>query len=247
MIDFYPFVVSLQESIHSYHQVSAKIDERIAKLVAEKKRGVMHCINEGFATFWNENNRNVERYSKNLAEVVLELHELQSLVSEKYEIIGATIQSLATCPLKEEVLADKLKLIQEIIDDFSKREVSNLHVWVPELNAQLEGIFAKRLEGLVKEWVKEFTTFVPSEEQEGLQYVTEGMRLELKSENNVFFLDPPLEHAKFVWAQEFHKVIGFICSLQRLESDKYQGSLIKKEKGKENYESVLFKIPAEVL
>ena len=61
----------------------------------------MHCINEGFNTFWNENNRNVERYSKNLAEVVLELHELQSLVSEKYEIIGATIQSLATCPLRE--------------------------------------------------------------------------------------------------------------------------------------------------
>ena len=34
LIDFYPFVVSLQESIHSYHQVSAKIDERVLKLVA---------------------------------------------------------------------------------------------------------------------------------------------------------------------------------------------------------------------
>lgn len=34
----------------------------------------MLCINEGFNTFWNENNKNVEKYSKNLAEVVLELH-----------------------------------------------------------------------------------------------------------------------------------------------------------------------------
>lgn len=64
-------MVSLQESIHSYHQVSAKIDEKVLKLVAEKKRAVMHCIKEGFETFWNENNKNVERYSKNLAEVVL--------------------------------------------------------------------------------------------------------------------------------------------------------------------------------
>lgn len=45
LIDFYPFVVSLQESIHSYHQVSAKIDEKVLKLVAEKKRAVMLCIN----------------------------------------------------------------------------------------------------------------------------------------------------------------------------------------------------------
>jgi len=31
-------------------------------------------------------------------------------------------------------LNEKLKVIQEIIDDFSKKEVSNLHIWVPELN-----------------------------------------------------------------------------------------------------------------
>jgi len=28
--------------------VSAKIDEKVLKLVAEKKRAVMHCIKEGF-------------------------------------------------------------------------------------------------------------------------------------------------------------------------------------------------------
>lgn len=31
----------------------------------------MMCIEEGFRTVWNENNRNVERYTRNLAEVVL--------------------------------------------------------------------------------------------------------------------------------------------------------------------------------
>ena len=80
-----------------------------------------------------------------LAEVVLELHEMQSLVCDKYELITSTIQSLTTCPLKEETLTEKLKIIQEIIDEFSKREVSNLHIWVPELNLQLESIFVKRL------------------------------------------------------------------------------------------------------
>jgi dynein heavy chain 1, cytosolic len=50
-----------------------------------------------------------------------------------------------------------------------------------------------------------------------------------------------------VWTQEFHRVVGLICSLPRLESDKYQGSLVKKEKGKENYENVLFKVAPEIL
>lgn len=112
---------------------------------------------------------------------------------------------------------EKLNVIQEIIDDFSKREVSNLHIWVPELNSQLEVIFAKRVETLVKEWTDEFVNFSVSDEQEPLgQHVTESMRLELKSENNCFFLDPPLEYAKFTWMQEFHRVIGIICSLSRL-------------------------------
>ena len=155
---------------------------------------------------------------------------------------------MTTCPLKEEVLNEKLRIIQEIIDDFSKKDVSNLHVWVPELNTQLEGIFAKRLETLVQEWVKEFVNFShPDHQEDTFNYVNDEMRLELKSENNVFFLDPPLEHAKFVWIQEFHRIVGIICTLPRLESDKYQGSLSKKEKGKENYDNVLFKIEPNVL
>lgn len=159
---------------------------------------------------------------------------MQGLVCDKYEIITSTIQSLSTCPLKAEVLSEKLKAIQEIIDEFSTREVSNLHIWVPELNLQLQAIFVRRLEALIKEWVNEFISFTTGEDQEESKFtfVTEGMRLELKSENNVFFLDPPLEHAKFVWTQEFHRIVGLICSLPRLESDKYQGSLVKKEKGK---------------
>jgi dynein heavy chain 1 len=57
------------------------------------------------------------------------------------------------------------------------------------------------------------------------------MRHEIKSENNVFYLDPPLEHGKFCWLQEFHRAIGTICSLPRLLANKYETSLVKREKG----------------
>jgi len=74
------------------------------------------------------------------------------------------------------------------------------------------------------------------------------MRHEIKSENNVFYLDPPLEHAKFCWLQEFHSICGIICSLSRLQANKYETSLmVKKERGEVNYDDVLFKIPGETL
>lgn len=73
------------------------------------------------------------------------------------------------------------------------------------------------------------------------------MRHEIKSENNVFFLDPPLEHAKFCWLQEFHRIIGIICSLPRLEANQYSGSLGTREKGEENYENILHQIDPKII
>jgi hypothetical protein len=53
LIEYYPLVVSLQESIYSYLQVTAKIDEKALKLLAEKKKSVMSAIDDGFRTNWN--------------------------------------------------------------------------------------------------------------------------------------------------------------------------------------------------
>ena len=63
--------MSLQESIYSYHQVSAKIDDKIMKLLAEKKKSVMIALEEGFKANWKESIRLIDKYCKNLAEVVL--------------------------------------------------------------------------------------------------------------------------------------------------------------------------------
>lgn len=52
LMEMYPFAVSLQESIYSFNQITAKIDDKIAKLVAQSKKTVMNCIAEGFGTFW---------------------------------------------------------------------------------------------------------------------------------------------------------------------------------------------------
>jgi dynein heavy chain 1 len=126
---------------------------------------------------------------------------MQSEVSQEFQLITTTIQSLANCPLESGILQERLSLLQKSIDKFNTWEVSNLHILIPELNANIEKIFSKRVEGLVSEWMIEFSEFRELEENESTKLVREGMRHEIKSENNVFFLDPPLEHAKFFWLQ----------------------------------------------
>lgn len=63
----------------------------------------------------------------------------------------------------------------------------------------------------------------------------------------MFFLDPPLEHAKFCWLQEFHRVIGIICSLPKLEANQYSGSLAANVKGEQNFENVLQQIDPKII
>ena len=176
LIEYYPFVVSLQESIYSYHQITAKIDDKILKLLADRKKSVMIAIDDGFKSNWSESSKMVEKYSKNLAVLVLELNEMQGLVSEKCESINTIIQSMTNCPIKSEVLSEKLTGIQDVINDFERRDVSNLHIWVPELNEQLEKIFAKRVEALIEEWIAEFKNFKELEDQDSAKHLEEGMR-----------------------------------------------------------------------
>lgn len=69
----YPYAVSLQESIYSYNQITAKIDDKIAKLVAQSKKQVMSYIADGLNTNWGEK-ITLDRFSKNMAESILALH-----------------------------------------------------------------------------------------------------------------------------------------------------------------------------
>jgi hypothetical protein len=59
----------------------------------------MDTIQDGFSRSWNENSRHIEKYSKDLAEVVLSLNEMQNLINDNYQVATGIIQSFINCPL----------------------------------------------------------------------------------------------------------------------------------------------------
>ena len=48
---------------------------------------------------------------------------------------------------------------------------------------------------------------------------------ELKLQDQIIYIDPPIEYARYYWLQEFHKLLGSICSLPRLEANRYESNL----------------------
>lgn len=47
--------------------------------------------------------------------------------------------------------------------------------------------------------------------------------------------------------QEFHRIVGTLCSLPRLEANQYSGSLGNRDKGDETYEKVLHIIDHKII
>ena len=45
---------------------------------------------------------------------------------------------------------------------------------------------------------------------------------EIRIQNQVIFLDPPIEYARFSWNRQLHEWIGIVCLLRRIQSSRYE-------------------------
>jgi len=198
----YPNALSLQDSLRTFNMISNKIDERLAKLVASHKKDVMNTITTGASLTWSFKIQ-LPKYVKILADKVNALEDVVNYLTEKIDKIYSVMTTLKTCPLESVALTEKLKTIQGIVDDFSLMDVSNLHLWVPELDAKIEAILSKRLGEHITAWIKSFEGF----KKDGGDIIKNPSVHEVKIQDQVIYVDPPIEHARYYWLQEFHKQV----------------------------------------
>lgn len=69
---------------------------------------------------------------KKFTEKVFELETAVNGLNESIGLIEALCDSMKTCAV--ETLGDKIKDIQEVIDDICFRKFSNLHIWLQDLD-----------------------------------------------------------------------------------------------------------------
>ncbi len=134
------------------------------------------------------------------------LEEAVQGLAEKTEQIHQILNSLGTCEQESNVYLEKLNSIQAFIDDFNFKTYSNLHLWVPELDEKIENILAKRLTQMIKAWLDEFESFKDRDLKRVL--IQEPSIHEIKIQDQVIYIDPPIEYARFYWFQQFHKQVS---------------------------------------
>ncbi|XP_064623935.1 cytoplasmic dynein 1 heavy chain 1-like isoform X3 [Lineus longissimus] len=254
----YPFAISLIESCRTYERTCEKVEERIsiALLVAGLRKDVQALIAEGIGLVWES--YKLDPYVQRLAEAVFNYQEKVDDLLAIEEQIDIEVRSLETCAYNAVTFNDILNKIQKAVDDLSLHQYSNLPQWTAKLDQEVERFLAARLEAGLMEWTKVLTG--KSEDTIDLSMDTDAPQQlankpggdphiknvvhELRITNQVMFLHPPLEGARFNIMQELFSWEAVITSLPRIQHSRYQVGLDIESDLDTTYRNILTKLPS---
>lgn len=162
----------------------------------------------------------------------------------------ATIDELAKCAYRSDAFAERLQKIQTTIDKLNLEGYPNLEEWVGNLDRLIEDVLLRRLRSVSAAWCTAFVAHGQSQggagaargdrrskkvsingtaggaaqDAEGAveDIVLQPITHEVRIQNQVIFLDPPLEHARASWFRQLHEVLSVVCCLTRVQSSRYE-------------------------
>ncbi|KAF9235737.1 dynein heavy chain, N-terminal region 1-domain-containing protein [Melanogaster broomeanus] len=190
-------------------------------------------------------NRHIQ-FVREFASIVSVLQDKTNSVIDLYRDILRAVEDLATCPYTHEAFSELLSKIQAAIDRLNLEGYANLEHWVAELDKRIEGILLQRLTHIIQIWCSEFDRTddgdtrrdpLPPRDSTNKRRAAKGAREEklveaymtvkpivheIRIQNQVIFLDPPIEYARSTWIKQLHDWLGVICRLRRIQSSRYE-------------------------
>ncbi|PWN49680.1 cytoplasmic dynein heavy chain 1 [Violaceomyces palustris] len=201
------------------------------------------------------------------------------LIETQKEML-ATIDELGTCPYTTEAFSERLKKVQQTIDRLNLEGYPNLDDWVAGLDALIEKVLLQRLRFVSEAWCIAFakedsksgrevgsgfgSSLVRSRanndvgrNEQALRAALsrdsielEPIRHEVRIQNQVIFLDPPLQSARARWFRQLHEVLAVVCCLKRIQSSRYEIGLQMRngeDAGEQSYTSLLTRFEDDTL
>ncbi|KIK50397.1 hypothetical protein GYMLUDRAFT_253036 [Collybiopsis luxurians FD-317 M1] len=221
-----------------------------------------------------KDNRHVQ-FVREFAGVVSVLQDKTNSCISLYSSILHSIADLSTCSYTTDAFSSHLKKIQGAIDRLNLEGYSNLDWWVAELDKRIKKILLGRLENVIEVWCNEFQKTAEGDEglalgslkkrhgqgagQRGVgskedKFMETHMTIkpfvhEIRIQNQVIFLDPPIEHTLAAWIKQLHDRLGIVCHLHCIQSSRYEIGLQMQSSvaGKSNYTSLLVQLPPSTL
>ncbi|CAL1696879.1 unnamed protein product [Somion occarium] len=211
------------------------------------------------------------QFVREFASVVSILQDKTNNVIDLFKDIMRAVEDLATCSYTTEAFTELLGKIQAAIDRLNLEGYANLEHWVAELDKRIEGILLQRLTHIIQVWCSEFDRTDDGDRREppplrdlthkrrGGKLVKEEKHLEgqmtlkpivheIRIQNQVIFLDPPIEYARQTWITQLHEWLGIVCRLRRIQSSRYEIGLQMQARASETtYTSLLTQFPDATL
>ncbi|KIL61809.1 hypothetical protein M378DRAFT_82045 [Amanita muscaria Koide BX008] len=217
-------------------------------------------------------NRNIQ-FVREFASIVSVLQDKTNNVIDLYKDITRAVEDLATCSYTTEAFSELLSKVQAAIDRLNLEGYANLDHWVAELDKRIEGVLLQRLSQCIQVWCSEFDRTDDGDMRRDtllLRDVTNKRRgdkrakeekflethmtvkpivHEIRIQNQVIFLDPPIEYARATWVKQLHDWIGVVCRLRRIQSSRYEiGLQMQKASSSETtYTSLLTRFTDDTL
>ncbi|XP_049810824.1 dynein heavy chain, cytoplasmic isoform X3 [Schistocerca nitens] len=250
----YPLAISLIESVRTYERTLEKIEDKasIIPLVAGMRKEVQSLIAEGIGLVWDS--YKLDPYVQRLAEVVVSFQEKVEDLLFVEEQLDVDVRSLETCPYSANTFADILGKIQHAVDDLSLRQYSNLHIWVNRLDEEVEKNLAARLQAGIQAWTNALNgkkkeidhsmdTDAPAQptHKPGGDPQIQVMVHEVRITNQIMYLYPSIEEARFQIMQQLFAWQAIVTSQTRLQSSRYQVALDRPSSP--TYRNLLTKLP----
>lgn len=256
----FPFAVSLIETVKAYERACEKVESKpsLALLVAGLKLEVQELISEGASLVWESYKR--DSYVQRLGDTVLNFQEKVDELLDIVEQIDVEVKSIETCSYSASTFCEILNNIQKAVDDLSLHRYSNLNEWVARLDKEVEIKLALRLQAGISAWTSVLEgsktngnangsndiltdTDSPSTQvaRPGGEPKIQPLVHELRITNQVMYVQPSLEEARFNLLQELFAWQNVILMLNRIESSRYQVGLDRHTSPQ--YRDLLNKIP----
>ncbi|KAF7327657.1 hypothetical protein MKEN_00345100 [Mycena kentingensis (nom. inval.)] len=216
-------------------------------------------------------NRHIQ-FVREFASVISVLQDKTNNVIDLYKDILRAVEDLSTCSYTTEAFTELLGKVQSAIDRLNLDGYANLEQWVAELDKRIEGILLQRLVQIIQVWCGEFDRSAEDADtgaRPALRDITNKRRgdkrakeekflegnmtlkpvvHEIRIQNQVIFLDPPIEYARANWTRQLHDWLGVVCRLRRIQSSRYDGLAMQGAAASEtNYTALLMQLPDMVL
>jgi dynein heavy chain 1, cytosolic len=149
------------------------------------------------------------------------------------EEIQTSVLDLRTCSFESSIFRTILDSIQNAVDKLNFGDYANLRSWVGRLNTEIEQILQERLTSALRDWAVAFNHNRPHDDSQlesrggpSVNVTEETLVFPPRSHNltmqdQLIYLEPPLEDARSGWIEHLDSWLSTVCDLERIKSSRY--------------------------